>query len=298
MGRVQALSGRMTTALLAALLATVLLVGAQAERSSAAVVPLYPNLHTLAPRSLTLDRADVTPDLTGVFHNVLRFTNTTYNSGEGPLIITGQIDPTTRSGPSTQRVMNSDGSFTDIPLSNNIYWHQAHHHYHFDNWGRYELWTKSGYDAWIASGRTAGAPSYTGVKTTSCVIDEEFVASAPSTPYPGPYGMSGCDVDSQNQIHMGLSVGWGDTYDWYRQDQWIDLNQSTLSNGTYVLRSVADPSTSSTRARARPTRRAREGPTTRRRPPSRSRAARSSTPTRPRARSRSTMSTRRRRTRT
>src|SRR5205085_315726 len=31
------------------------------------------------------------------------------------------------------------------------------------------------------------------------------------------------------------------TYDWYRQLQWIDLNQDTLSDGTYVLRSVADP---------------------------------------------------------
>ena len=138
--------------------------------------------------------------------------------------------------------MNSDGTFTDIPLNNTVYWHQAHHHYHFDGWGKYELWTKSAYDAWIASGRTTGAPSYTGVKTTSCITDEEFITSAPNAVYPGPYGLSGCDVNGQNQIHMGLSVGWGDTYDWYRQDQWIDLNQNNLSNNTtYVLRSVADP---------------------------------------------------------
>ena len=96
MGWVQALPGRVTTALLAALLATVLLVGVVAERSSAAGTPLYPNLHTLAPRELKLDRADITPDLTGVFHNVLRFSNDTYNSGEGPLIVNAQIDPTSR----------------------------------------------------------------------------------------------------------------------------------------------------------------------------------------------------------
>ena len=242
MGWVQSLLGRVTTALFAASLATALLVGVAAERSSAAAIPLYPNLHTLAPRELKLDRADITPDLSGVFHNVLRFSNDTYNAGEGPLIVNAHIDPTTNSGPSTQRVMNSDGTFTDIALNNNIYWHQAHHHYHFDNWGRYQLWTKSAYDAWIASGRTTGAPSYTGVKTTSCITDEEFITSAPNAVYPGPFGLSGCDVDSQNNIHMGLSVGWGDTYDWYRQDQWIDLNQDTLANNTtYVLRSVADP---------------------------------------------------------
>ncbi len=192
----------------------------------------------MRPRELKLDRADVTPDLTGVYHNVLRFSNTTYNTGQGAVIVDAQINPTTRSGPATQRVTNSDGTFTDYPLGTNIYWHEAHHHYHFDNWGRYELWTKSAYDAWIASGRTTGAPSYTGTKTTSCIIDEEFVARNANS---SAYGTSSCDVDSQNQIHMGLSPGWGDTYDWYRQEQWIDLNQDTLANGTYVLRSVADP---------------------------------------------------------
>src|SRR5437870_262727 len=70
-----------------------LIVGVNAAR--AAVVAKYPNLRTLSPRELKLDRADVTPDLTGVFHNVLRFSNTTYNAGEGPVIVDAQIDPTT-----------------------------------------------------------------------------------------------------------------------------------------------------------------------------------------------------------
>ena len=39
---------------------------------------------------------------------------------------------------------------------------------------------------------------------------------------------------------MGLSPGWGDTYDYYRYEQWIDLGQSTLADGGYVLRSVTD----------------------------------------------------------
>src|SRR5206468_9976390 len=95
--------------------------------------------------------------------------------------------------------------------------------------------------AWIASGRTVGTPSYSGSKTSSCITDEEFIGSFPASVYPGPYGLSGCDVDAQHNIHMALSVGWGDTYDWYRQLQWIDLNQDTLTDGTYVLRSVADP---------------------------------------------------------
>src|SRR5262249_7958549 len=160
-------------------------------------------------RELRFDRADITPELSGVYHNVLRFSNDTNNVGDGPLLLNAQIDPNTLRGPSTQRVMNSDGTFTDYPLNNDMYWHAAHKHYHFDNWGDYQLWSKSTYDQWLASGRTNGSPMYNGSKQTSCVTDEEFIASVPNAVYPGPHGLGGCDRDSQNQIHMGLSVGWG-----------------------------------------------------------------------------------------
>ena len=218
----------------------VILAGASTP-AQAAGTPLYPDLHTLAPRDLRFDRADISADLTGNFHNVMRFSNDTYNSGEGPLILNAHIDPTTLKGPSTQRVMNSDGTFTDIPLNNDMYWHAAHHHYHFDNWNGYQLWTKTAYDNWVASGRTVGSPLYTGSKTTSCVTTEEFIVSAPAAVYPGGYPLGGCQTDGQGNLHMGLSVGWGDTYDWYRQLQWIDFGQNTLGNGTYVLYSVSDP---------------------------------------------------------
>jgi len=233
---------RFSSAALAVVVAAPIVVAfGLGQTAQASGVALYPDLKTLPPRELRFDRADVTPELSGDFHNVLRFSNTTYNAGEGPLILNATINPSTLRGPSTQRVMNSDGTFTDIPLNNDMYWHAAHHHYHFDNWGDYQLWTKSTYDAWIASGRTSGSPIYTGAKTTSCVTDEEFIQTLPNSVYPGQYGAGGCQTNSQNQLHMGLAVGYGDTYDWYRQLQWIDLGQNTLSNGTYVLRSVADP---------------------------------------------------------
>jgi DNA-binding beta-propeller fold protein YncE len=227
---------------LAAVIAAPVVISAVATTpAQAAGTPLYPDLKTLPARELRFDRADVSADLSGDFHNVLRFSNDTYNAGDGPLILNAKIDPSTLRGPTTQRVMNSDGSFSDFPLNNDMYWHAAHHHYHFDNWGDYQLWSKTTYDNWIASGRTVGSPLYSGAKTTSCVTDEEFITSVAASVYPGPYGLGGCQTDGQGNIHMGLSVGWGDTYDWYRQLQWIDFGQSTLGSGTYVLRSVADP---------------------------------------------------------
>ena len=38
-----------------------------------------------------------------------------------------------------------------------------------------------------------------------------------------------------------MSVGWADTYGWQLADQWVTLEGTGLADGTYVLRSIADP---------------------------------------------------------
>jgi hypothetical protein len=226
--------------LLIALLAALAL---SAPATARAATLLYPDLVTLQPRNLRFDRTDVSADGSGVLHNVLRFSNTVENVGEGLLEIRATIDMSLNppSGPAYQRVYDTSGGHTDIPLTGStLYYHAVHKHYHFDNWGAYQLWTKAAYDAWIASGRTQGSPDLVGEKTTSCVEDEEFVSSLANATWPGSYQPS-CQPDSHNLLVEGLSPGWGDTYDYYRFQQWIDLGQSTLADGTYVLRSVTDP---------------------------------------------------------
>jgi hypothetical protein len=203
--------------------------------------PLYPDLSTLPPRDLRFDRSDVSFDGSGQFHNVLRFTNTVWNGGPGKLETRGQIDPATRTGPAFQRVFDTNGTFTEYAVGG-FYWHaQNHQHYHYDDWGRYELWDRPDFDAWIASGRTQGQADLRGTKTTSCVMDEEFIKTLPTTPFPAAYPSGGCLPNSQNVLVQGLSVGWGDTYDYYRDEQWIDLDQGSLANGQYVIRSITDP---------------------------------------------------------
>jgi hypothetical protein len=152
----------------------------------------------------------------------------------------GLIDSKTNAGPAVQRVYDDSGGSTDF-AAGGFYYHPAHQHYHYDDWGRYELWTKAGYEAWLASGRTKGTPTV-GAKTTSCMIDEEFIRNLPNQPYPPQYGTGGCFPDSQGRMLQGISPGWGDTYDYFRFEQWIDLGPSgSLANGQYVLRSVTDP---------------------------------------------------------
>jgi hypothetical protein len=217
-----------------------LIVSSFAVPAAGAATSQYPDLKTLAPRDLRFDRADVSQDGSGVMHNVLRFTNTVWNAGQGRLEMRSTIDPSTKQGPAVQRIYDDAGGFTNTTIGS-FYYHQVHAHYHFDDWGRYQLWNASEYDAWVASGRTQGAPEDVGTKTTSCVLDEEFIASLAGTPYPAFFPWEGCSPNNQNQMIQGLSVGWGDTYDYWRFEQWIDLAQAKLADGSYVLRSVTDP---------------------------------------------------------
>jgi hypothetical protein len=216
------------------------LVLASSAVPAQAATALYPDLKTLPPRDLRFDRTDVDPESSTALHNVLRFSNTVWNAGSGPLEVRSQIDPKTQTGAAIQRVYDDGGGFVNFGVGN-FYWHAVHSHYHFDEWGRYELWTKAGYDAWIASGRTTGTPML-GAKTTSCMIDEEFIRNLPNQPYPATYDPDGCFPDSQGAMLQGIAVGWGDTYDYFRFEQWIDLGPSgSLADGQYVLRSVSDP---------------------------------------------------------
>ena len=231
---------RTCATLLRGALGAALLVLALSSTSAQAATRLYPNLKTLPPRDLRFDRADVDPNGGGVMHNVLRFSNTVWNAGPGRLEMRGTIDPETHTGAALQRVYEDSGGYTEF-AAGSFYYHPAHDHYHYDDWGRYELWTKTGYEAWLASGRTEGSP-IVGSKTTSCMIDEEFIRNVPNQPYPPVYGTGGCFPDSEGHMVQGISPGWGDTYDYFRFEQWIDLGaEGTLADGQYVLRSVADP---------------------------------------------------------
>ena len=224
----------------AATLVGVVAVGTAAPGAFDSATAQYPDLKTLTPRDLRFDRADVSQNGSGTMHNVLRFTNTVINDGDGPLEMRGTISPTTRQGNSVQRIFDGDGDSLDQTVGL-FYWHAVHSHYHYDDWGNYQLWPKASYDAWVASGRQSGNPLDVGTKTTSCILDEEFIKTKPNTPYPGNYPLAGCSTNSQGQLIEGLSPGWGDTYDHYRFEQWIDLDQANLANGQYVLRSVTDP---------------------------------------------------------
>jgi hypothetical protein len=221
--------------LLMATMATALLLGSGAALLSTSVAlgatSLYPDLKTLKPTDLRFDTAIIN----GSTHNVLRFSNTVWNSGKGPMELRAKTVETT-AGKKTrvrQRIYDDAGGYITRVAGDMVY-HAAHNHFHFENFASYELWTRTAYDNWLASGRSQGQAQRRATKTTFCLMDTRMEKALPGTPSSAYYTQCG-------QSFQGISVGWGDKYRYSLADQWIDLGTSNLANGNYVLRSVADP---------------------------------------------------------
>jgi Lysyl oxidase len=195
--------------------------------------PRYPDLRTLPPSDPLLDWWNSDD---GTAHHVLRFSATIWNAGSGPLELRGEA-----SGGRTfayQRMYDASGGVTERLVGAFVY-HEGHHHWHFEHFADYELWQERDYNAWLANGRHGREPRWRGSKTTGqgesyCVRDSNLVQRLPDSPPSEIY--STCDREIQ-----GISVGWGDTYDFFLDDQWIDVGETSLPDGRYVLRVIADP---------------------------------------------------------
>jgi hypothetical protein len=191
-----------------------------------------PDLRSLPPIHLFLDTAEIQ----GTMHHVLRFSAIIENAGPGVLELRGQ--PAGGRTVVSQRILDDSGQIEERSVGQFVL-HPAHNHWHFEQFADYELWTRAAYDAWLASGRTAGQPGWRGSKTTGqdesfCVRDSMRIRALPGVADTPAYDDCGQDI-------QGLSVGWADVYHFNLPEQWIDLGDTPLADGEYVLRVVADP---------------------------------------------------------
>lgn len=190
--------------------------------------PLYPDVRALPPSDIHLGRETVNFER----HYVIRFSTYMYNAGPGRLEIQGT--PRTAldlNFQASQWIYEDPAGVTTEPIGT-LFWHDVHSHFHFDGYGRYELWTKTGYDRAAASGFTKGAPLYMSPKVSFCMMDST------------PIDQSTVNVryyQTCTPLVQGVSAGWADLYDWTLPDQWIDVGTSRLPDGQYVLRNIADP---------------------------------------------------------
>ena len=63
-----------------------------------------------------------------------------------------------------------------------------HNHFHFQNFARYELWTRADYDNWVASNRAQSRAINPGAKTTFCIMNTDLAQPSPSSPSNPGYG--------------------------------------------------------------------------------------------------------------
>lgn len=202
----------LSTLVVAVLIATV--AAARLTHHAGAVTARTPNLRPFQARDLSV------VDSGG--SKLLEFSTESWNNGLGPLELRGgETDITSGKQKVYQRIYNDDGSYTDY-VAGWFVWHPAHNHVHFDDYAVYTLRPVNGNNGdRIAS------------KTTFCVIDTNPVNfSLPGAPSSAQYQICGSQV-------QGMSVGWGDTYNYQLPGQSIDI--TGLPDGLYRLFIEVDP---------------------------------------------------------
>lgn len=188
--------------------------------------PLYPNLKTLPPSSISLDAEEIE----GTTHYVMRFSNTVVNVGPGRLELRGESNPDTGRTIAYQRLYDRDDQLVSETAVGEFDFHPAHNHWHFENFAHYEIWKKSDYDHWLKSHRRVGEPLRDQGKVSFCILDTLQLKPKSLAHY------HACGLAIQ-----GLAAGWGDIYGFSLPEQWVDMGEQPLPNGQYVLRSVVDP---------------------------------------------------------
>ncbi len=162
---------------------------------------------------------------------LLRFTAMMVNVGEGHFELRGSragtaepmhmrqvfFGSTSRTAPVISEVL------TDAVAS---YAGDGHNHWHVDEMMRYDMWGNSG--------------NFRGAKVGFCFLDSDpWATSLPG--YNGSYyrgTMCGTNPSALSN-RMGISVGWGDEYEYYLAWQWIDI--TNVPSGTYYVRATVDP---------------------------------------------------------
>jgi hypothetical protein len=199
-------------------IAALLMNAVEVSQAHTANTPHYPDLRTRPPADLQIQMQNG--------RKLLRFSNTVYNWGDGPLELRPKQRPNNKTE-ANQRLYSHGANGTPYLLSETLVgtfvFHRTHHHWHFEAFALYEILDN-------------GGPVTASQKTTVCIRDNVNPESGAETLEHFGWGDNGrCD---KNAIE-GLSVGYGDTYPWNIDGQSLDI--TALADGCYWLRSTANP---------------------------------------------------------
>jgi Bacterial Ig domain len=204
----------------------ILLLSSFSSLSVAQPVIAYPDLQVLTPTSLMSIGKPTSST------REFRFSHITWNAGSGPLEIRPNYNPSTNQSQGYQRLYtrNASGGLTfvmDVPIAVPMYW-MPPTDYRFPMSG-FGLYT----DVNGALGTlVAASPKVNFCMTADVAVNLKLAFAPTSTAY------SPSNCGDPNGI-LGLSIGWGDQYDYTDPGENIDI--TSLPDGIYWLRSIADP---------------------------------------------------------
>jgi hypothetical protein len=193
---------------------------------------LMPRPATAADRPADLGMAQLrqlTIDRTSDGRRLLRFTATILNVGFGPFELHGQRPDTLNPDMTvSQRIFDDAGGSRNIPTTAVMYYAgDGHNHWHVRDLARYEL-------VRLDNGVKVG----TGAKRGFCFFDNyRSTTGLPGAPQSPVYVSCGTNPAAL-AVTMGLSIGWGDTYNYTLSGQYIDI--TALAAGRYRLLATAD----------------------------------------------------------
>lgn len=170
----------------------------------------------------------------------LRFDQIIANVGTGPFEIRYRLDDLAGTQAIEQRIHRSDGTHRDV-RADTYELHPTHAHFHYTNFAQAHLWRSN-----EAGERLGEAPIRSGRKNGFCMVDVELHwwglrGDAPRTYIP-PGCLAANEIDpaaGRVAAVNGISVGWGDVYNWHLADQFIEV--TGVPDGHYLIESVADP---------------------------------------------------------
>jgi Big-like domain-containing protein/lysyl oxidase len=197
---------------------------------------VYPDLQVITP-PMEISIGHPTPST-----REFRFSHITWNAGAGPLEIRPYYNSSTGMAQASQRLYSRNSSGQLAPVQDVLIAVPMK----FDQPSDYRF-ALSSFGLYSDSNGSIGALMAPSPKIDFCITEDFLVSGAsvpgigtvnnvPNTPPSVVYNGSNCNNPSGI---LGLSVGWGDKYDYTDPGENIDI--TNLPDGVYWLRSIADP---------------------------------------------------------
>jgi hypothetical protein len=151
---------------------------------------------------------------------LLRFSATMVNSGAGNFELHGSRGSASESM-SISQIIYPDGRAIATPGSAHFAG-DGHNHWHIAEMMRYDVWGPGG--------------TQRGTMVGFCFLDTDRMPGTTSDP-----AYTGCGTNPNAlSIQMGISVGWGDKYDWSIAQQWVDVTGLPLTRALALPPTGAD----------------------------------------------------------